>query len=60
MGLDEDSYFITVNSLMTLANNELGMDDGYTPSGDLRRPYQNALKTVLDRANNNLNFVIIP
>jgi hypothetical protein len=45
---------------MTLANNELGMDDGYTPSGDLRRPYQNALKTVLDRANNNLNFVIIP
>jgi hypothetical protein len=58
-GLDPVSKFITVNSLMTLANNELGVD-GYTPSGDARRPYQNALKTVLDRANNNLNFVIIP
>jgi hypothetical protein len=41
---------------MTAANNALGAD-GYTPSGDANRKLQEALKDVLDKANNNANFV---
>jgi hypothetical protein len=48
--------FITINALMTAANNAL-CADGYTPSGDPNRAYQECLKTSLDNGNNNLNFV---
>ncbi len=48
--------FITINALMTAANNAL-CADGYTPSGDPNRAYQECLKTTLDNGNNNLNFV---
>jgi hypothetical protein len=34
----------------------LGLD-GYTPDGDANRACQEVLKTTLDKANNNLNFV---
>ena len=39
------------------ANKALGAN-GYTPSGSVDRPYQEALKNALDRANNNINFVV--
>jgi hypothetical protein len=48
--------FISVNDLLTEANAELGLH-GSTLSGSPYRAYQEALKTALDRANNNLNFV---
>lgn len=48
--------FISVNDLMTAANNALGAD-GYTPAGDSNRAFQGALKNALDAANNNKNFV---
>ena len=48
---------ISIGDLMTAANNTLGAD-GFTPSGDDDRAFQAALKTALDDANNNLNFVI--
>jgi hypothetical protein len=48
--------FISISDLMTAANAALGAD-GYTPAGDPNRAYQEALKNVLDAANNNQNFV---
>lgn len=48
--------FISVGDLMSAADLDLG-SNGSTPSGDPSRPYQEALKTALDDANNDLNFV---
>jgi hypothetical protein len=48
--------FISISALMDAANTAL-CADGYTPAGDPNRPYQECLKTTLDQANNNLNFV---
>jgi hypothetical protein len=48
--------FISVNALMTLANTSLGTD-GYTVAAGATRDYQECLKTTLDKANNNLNFL---
>jgi len=48
--------FITVNDLMTAAANEL-CAHGLTPSGSPFRAFQECMKTTLDQANNNINFV---
>jgi hypothetical protein len=48
--------FITVNDLMTAANTEL-CAHGLTPSGSPFRAFQECMKTTLDQANNNINFV---
>jgi hypothetical protein len=48
--------FITVNDLMTAANTELCVH-GLTPSGSPFRAFQECMKTTLDQANNNINFV---
>jgi hypothetical protein len=50
------SGFISISALMAEANTELGAH-GLTLSGSPYRAYQEGLKTALDRANNNLNFV---
>jgi hypothetical protein len=47
--------FATVAAIIAEANAALGAD-GYTPSGDPNRSYQEALKNALDNANNNLTF----
>lgn len=49
--------FATVDALMAEANLALG-SDGYTPANDANRGYQERLKNALDKANNNLNFVL--
>jgi len=46
----------TVNAIIAEADAALAAD-GYTPSGDPNRTYQEALKDALDNANNNLSFV---
>jgi hypothetical protein len=48
--------FISIGDLLSAANLELGLH-GVTTDGSAYRAYQEALKTALDRANNNLNFV---
>jgi hypothetical protein len=48
--------FISINDLMTAANTELGLHN-ITLAGSPFRAYQECLKTTLDNANNNLNFV---
>jgi hypothetical protein len=48
--------FISINDLITAANNSLG-SDGYTPAGDAYRDVQETIKNALDDANNNKNFV---
>jgi hypothetical protein len=48
--------FITVNDLMTAATTEL-CAHGLTPSGSPFRAFQECMKTTLDQANNNINFV---
>jgi hypothetical protein len=48
--------FTTIAALISEANATLGVD-GNTVDGDPLRAYQEALKTALDQANNNLNFV---
>lgn len=48
--------FIKINDLITAANTELGLH-ATAWSGDSWRAYQEALKNVLDSANNNYNFV---
>jgi hypothetical protein len=48
--------FITVNELMTAATTEL-CAHGYTPTGNPNRAFQECMKTTLDQANNNVNFV---
>ena len=51
-----NNQFITINDLITAANNELGLH-GLVLSGSPFRTYQEALKNALDAGNNNLNFV---
>lgn len=51
-----NNQFITINDLITAANNELGLH-GLVLSGSPFRVYQEALKNALDAGNNNLNFV---
>jgi hypothetical protein len=48
--------FTTVNALMGEANTELGVH-GLVLSGNAARPYQEALKNALDKANNDSTFV---
>jgi hypothetical protein len=48
--------FITIGALMAAAETEL-CAHGYTPSGSPYRAYQECVKTTLDKANNNINFV---
>jgi hypothetical protein len=48
--------FLTVNALMSEANNELGLHAS-TLDGSPFRSYQEALKNGLDKGNNNQNFV---
>jgi hypothetical protein len=48
--------YAPVNAVMAEANAELGMHP-LTPAKDKNRAYQETLKNLLDRANNNLNFV---
>jgi hypothetical protein len=48
--------FITISDLLAAANTELGLH-GLVLSGSPFRAYQEALKTALDDANNNKNFV---
>ncbi len=48
--------YITITDLMAAADAALATD-GYAISGDPNRPMQECLKTALDMANNNLNFV---
>jgi hypothetical protein len=48
--------FITINDLMTAANTELCAHP-VTLSGSPFRAFQECMKTTLDQANNNLNFV---
>jgi hypothetical protein len=53
----ENGYgFVTINQLISAADVALA-DDGYTPSGDPKRPLQERVKNALDKANNNINFV---
>jgi hypothetical protein len=48
--------YISINALISAAADAL-CNDGLTFSGDENRDYQECLKTALDDANNNLNFV---
>jgi len=48
--------FITINDLMTAANTELCAHP-LTLSGSPFRAFQECMKTTLDQANNNINFV---
>jgi len=48
--------FISISALISAAEAEL-CAHAYTPSGNQYRAYQECLKTTLDSANNNLNFV---
>jgi hypothetical protein len=58
-GITNPLGYISVNDLMTAANNELGLH-GSTPAGDSNRPYQEALKNVLDWLNNNQPIYVQP
>ena len=55
-GVGSGAGFITINALMTAANTELGLH-GSVLSGSPYRAYQEALKTALDKSNNDQNFV---
>jgi hypothetical protein len=55
-GCGEVPEFASVNDVIAAAIAALEAD-GYTPSGDDNRSYQECLKNALDDANNNLNFV---
>ncbi|MEM3659984.1 MAG: SdrD B-like domain-containing protein [Thermoproteota archaeon] len=57
-GVKEGTDFPTIIELINAANYWLGLD-GYTPSGDSNRAYQELLSRALDAANNNLNFVCL-
>jgi hypothetical protein len=48
--------FITINDLLAAANTEL-CAHGQTLAGSPYRAFQECLKTTLDNANNNINFV---
>jgi hypothetical protein len=54
--LPGNNGFITINDLMSAANTELGLH-GLTNSGSPYRAFQECMKTTLDQANNNINFV---
>jgi hypothetical protein len=54
--LSGNNGFITINDLMSAANTELGLH-GLTNSGSPYRAFQECMKTTLDQANNNINFV---
>jgi hypothetical protein len=47
---------ISISDLLDKANTELGLHP-YTPSGSAYRSYQDALKSTLDDANNDRNWV---
>jgi len=47
----DPSGFVQAADLISMANEAL-CDDGYTPSGDPNRPWQEQLKCALDAANN--------
>ena len=49
--------FIKVSDVMTAANNTLISPGNYTVAASITRSYEEALKTALDKANNNLTFV---
>jgi hypothetical protein len=49
--------FISINNLMSVANTILIAPDKYTVAAGTLRSYEEVLKTALDNANNNLNFV---
>jgi hypothetical protein len=49
--------FIKVSDLMTAANNILLPPGNFTVAASTLRSYEEALKTALDKANNNLTFV---
>lgn len=51
-----NNQFINIWSLIWNTNYSL-MYNGYTPASNVNRSYQECLKNVLDKANNNLNFV---
>ncbi|MBO3841593.1 MAG: hypothetical protein FGF48_04170 [Candidatus Brockarchaeota archaeon] len=55
-GVKDGTGFLTISELINEANLQLGLD-GYTPSGDPNRAYQELISMALDAANNNLNFV---
>lgn len=55
-GVKTGTDFLTISELINEANHQLGLD-GYTPSGDPNRAYQELISMALDAANNNLNFV---
>ena len=48
--------FATIGDVLRETERELSLH-GYTPARSPHRAYQGLLKDVLDRANNNLNFV---
>ncbi len=50
------SEVVPIGDVVELANEAL-CADGYTPSGDSNRYYQELLKNVLDQANNNMIWV---
>jgi hypothetical protein len=52
--------FITINDLMTAANNALADPNGYTLSGNPARTCQEKIKTALDDLNNNKPFYVQP
>ncbi len=54
--IGEEGDMISIYDLMDAAATAL-CEDGYTPSGDENRDYQEMLKDALDDANNNLNWV---
>ena len=54
-----NNNFISINDLMTAANNAL-CGDNITLSGDPNRAPQECLKNALDDANNNKNFILAP
>jgi len=49
--------FISINDLMTAANNILLPPGNLTTTASTLRSYEQVLKTALDDANNNINFV---
>jgi hypothetical protein len=68
--VDEDSFIyvgpnsytdniIKISDLIAWADASLG-SDGFTPAGHDQRSYQDFLKSALDMANNNKNFVQPP
>ncbi len=53
-----NKLFFTVDEIITLSNAALANPNGLTVQASPMRTYQEALKNALDRANNNLNFLL--